>query len=82
MTTSKITCENVRDKVTRVTVGWDDQPGVEPGWYCQSWEGEELDGDSMKAFFPVSVDDFGQDQYTELARALRESFPNAEIDRK
>lgn len=66
-------------EITRVTYRWDDQPGVEPGWYCESWDGDRMVDDSQKVWFPVTVDDFGRDQAGELADALREAFPGAEI---
>ncbi len=65
--------------ITRVTYRWDDQPGVEPGWYCQSFADDELRDDSQKVWFPVSVDDYGADEAAELVAALQEAFPNAEI---
>jgi hypothetical protein len=65
--------------ITRVTYRWDDQPGVEAGWYCQSFAGNEFRDDSQKVWFPVSVDDFGRDEADELVAALSEAFPAAEI---
>ena len=65
--------------ITRVTCRWDDQPGVEPGWYCESWNGDTMIDDSQKVWFPVSVDDYGRDQTGELTAALVEVFPGAEI---
>lgn len=65
--------------VTRVTYRWDDQPGIDAGWYCQSFEGNEYMDDSQKVWFPVSVDDYGEDEAGEMVEALQEAFPNAEI---
>lgn len=65
--------------VTRVTYRWDDQPGVEAGWYCQSFVGDELLGDSQKLWWFPDVEDFGEDEGEALAEALQEAFPNAEI---
>lgn len=67
------------ETITAVTVRWDDQAGVEPGWYAESYAGELVAGDSQKIWFPVRVDDFGEDEADDLAEALREAFPQAEI---
>ena len=66
--------------ITRVTCRWDDQPGVEPGWYCESWAGDQMIDDSQKVWFPVAVDDFGRDEYGSLVEALQEAFPGARIE--
>ena len=65
--------------ITRVTVRWDDQAGVEPGWYCESWSGRDMIDDSQKIWFPVVVDSFDHDEAEELEAALTEAFPGAEI---
>jgi hypothetical protein len=67
-------------QITRVTCRWDDQPGVEPGWYCESWAGRDMMDDSQKVWFPVAVDDYGDDQADELRAALAAAFPGAEIE--
>lgn len=67
-------------EITRVTIRWDDQPGVEAGWYCQSFEGDSFRDDSQKVWFPVTVDDYGRDEASDLEAALREAFPHAEIE--
>jgi hypothetical protein len=66
-------------EITKVTFRWDDQAGVEPGWYCESWDGDKMVDDSQKVWFPVPVDDFRHGQADELAAALRDAFPGAEI---
>jgi hypothetical protein len=35
--------------------------------------------DSVKAWYPVDVDRFGEDQVAELVQALRAAFPRADI---
>ena len=67
--------------ITRVTCRWDDRPGVEPGWYCETFDGNRMMDDSQKVWFPVSVDDFGREEEDVLVTALREAFPGAEIER-
>lgn len=65
--------------ITRVTCRWDDQPGVNPGWYCESHDADGRVDDSQKVWFPVSVDDYGHDEADDLRAALAEAFPAAEI---
>lgn len=65
--------------VTRVTYRWDDQPGVEPGWYCESFDSGGPRDDSQKVWFPVRVDDFGESEGPELAGALQAAFPGADV---
>jgi hypothetical protein len=77
---TKTTKKDNQADVTRVTYRWDDQPGVDAGWYCQSFdEGNELMDDSQKVWFPVNVDNYGEDEEDELVEALQEAFPHAEI---
>ena len=65
--------------VARVTYRWDDQSGVEPGWYCQSYDAEgECLADSQKIWWPIEVDDY--ETAEDLAAALAEAFPGAEIE--
>ncbi len=66
--------------ITRVTYRWDDQPGVEAGWYCESWDGAVWIDDSQKVWFPVVVDSYDHDRADELEAALREAFPAAEVE--
>lgn len=73
--------ENTDIDVTRVTYRWDDQPGVEEGWYCQSFTGGKFMGDSQKVWFPVDVNDYDEDEEDELVEALQEAYPGAEIVR-
>lgn len=65
--------------IIRVTYRWDDQPGTEAGWYCESYDADGRADDSQKAWFPVAVDAFGRDEEAELVESLREAFPGAEI---
>lgn len=69
--------------ITRVTYRWDDQAGVEPGWYAMSYDadGRERD-DSQKVWFPVSVDLYERDEAGLLEAALQEAFPGADIVRQ
>jgi hypothetical protein len=69
----------MNNEITHVTVRWDDQAGVEPGWYCESFVGRELIDDSQKIWFPVQVDNYSRDEFSGLKQALQEEFPNAEI---
>lgn len=66
--------------ITRVGGYWDDQPGVEPGWYLMAFDrdGDMVD-DSQKVWFPVTADNFGRGDRKGLTAALREAFPGAEI---
>lgn len=66
--------------ITRVTYRWDDQPGTQPGWYCESYgENGRLAADSQKVWYPVSVDAYGEDDEASLIEALQEAFPGAAI---
>ena len=66
--------------ITKITCRWDDQPGVEPGWYCESYDDEgELRDDSQKVWFGVQVDEYTEDDRSGLIAALKEAYPNAEI---
>ena len=71
--------ENTDTDVTRVTYKWDDRPGVEAGWYCQSFEGGKFMDDSQKVWFPIDTDNYDEDEEDELVEALQEAYPNAEI---
>lgn len=74
------------DDVVKVIYRWDDQPGVTPGWYCETLIQED-DGtlrqgdDSQKIWFPLTVDYFGEDQEVALVEALKDKFGDAEIER-
>jgi hypothetical protein len=65
--------------ITRVTYRWDDQPGVEPGWYCQSFAGDDFRDDSQKVWFSVTVDEYARGDEHSLIAALEEAFPAARI---
>lgn len=68
------------ETITRVTYRWDDQPGVTPGWYAETWDDRRIIDDSQKVWFPVTVDDYGHDQEGALRDALCEAFPGADIE--
>ena len=67
-------------KIAKVEYWWDDQDSSNAGWYARTRDenGDERD-DSMKVWFPVEVDEYDEDQGDELAEALQEAFPDAEI---
>lgn len=65
--------------ITRVTCRWDDQAGVEPGWYCESWSDDDVVDDSQKVWFPVEVVYFDRSQTDELRESLVKAFPFADI---
>lgn len=66
--------------ITRLRCKWDNRPGVEPGWYIETFDGGgNFAGDSQKVWFPVQVDEFGPDQEAALVEALREAFPSSDI---
>lgn len=67
-------------RITRVTYRWDDQYGVEPGWYCVAWDGDTSLYDSQKVWFPVEVDEFGRHLLPALRKALATAFPGATIE--
>lgn len=67
--------------ITHVTCRWDEQQGVEPGWYCEAYLGDRLIFDSQKEWFPVaSIDDLGRHEGDDLRLRLQMAFPNAEIE--
>ncbi len=68
--------------IIRVTYRWDDQCGVEPGWYAMSYDADGERDDSQKVWFPVSVDIYDRDEADTLEASLREAFPGAEIVRQ
>lgn len=65
---------------TRIRFWWDENDPNNPGWYAVVSEGNHVIDDSQKVWFPVDVDDYGQDEGEELAVALQAAFPDAEID--
>jgi hypothetical protein len=67
--------------ITRVRYYWDAQTGAEGGWYTMGYDadGGEAD-DSQKVWFPVDVDSYDRSQADDLEAALREAFPDAEIE--
>lgn len=64
---------------TTVRVRWDDQAGVEPGWYVDTYGDDGFIDDSQKVWFPVVVDDYGKDDIGGLLLALKGAFPDATI---
>ncbi len=71
------------DTITTLYYYWDDQPGVEPGWYVQAHDAEDRVRDhSMHIWFPVDTDDFDEDQEADLVSALKAAFPDAEIEKR
>lgn len=62
-------------QVAKIRCRWDDSCGVEPGWYCETFNihGTMLD-DSQKIWFPINVDEFNKSQKTELKNALYDAF--------
>ena len=68
------------DEAQRIGLHWDDQAGVEPGWYAEVYTTEGVITDSQKVDFPVDVDGFDEDARADLEEALLEAFPGATID--
>lgn len=67
-------------KIATVEYWWDNQDPSHAGWYARTRYEDGVEGDdSMKIWFPVEVDQFGEDDGDELAEALQEAFPDAEI---
>lgn len=64
---------------TQIQYWWDDQDPQNAGWYAREMQDGEFRDDSMKVWFPVEVDEYDQDQSEDLAAALAEAFPDAEI---
>lgn len=66
--------------ITKVTYRWDDQPGVEAGWYCETYDSDgDFREDSQKVWFPVAADDYSRRQEKGLVEALKAAFPSAQI---
>jgi hypothetical protein len=59
---------------------WDDQTGVEPGWYydVRNEEGEVID-DSMKAWCPIDLDLYEKKDGEALIEALSVVYEDHEI---
>lgn len=59
---------------------WDTTDPANAGWYAmeRSADGEIID-DSMKVWFPVDVDEFGESDGQQLKEALIEAFPDHEV---
>jgi len=68
------------NNITNVEFYWDNQPGVDPGWFARAKDEEgDVFMDSMKAWFPVDLDAFGEDDADDVASALAEAFEDAEV---
>lgn len=71
-------------RTRRIRLYWDNQAGVEPGWYAEVLgryeEGDHWEHltDSMKVGFPVDLDEYTEEQEDEVRAALLEEFPGAE----
>jgi len=66
--------------VQKLTVYWDEQDPAQPGWYVEFRdERGDIIADSMKIWFPLEVDWYGEDQRGELIADLREAYPDATI---
>lgn len=78
-----IASARAQDDPKTLRLYWDNQAGVEPGWYCEvlrrDSEGDlRHEDDSMKVGFSVDLDEFTRDQEDEVRAALLEEFPGAE----
>ena len=60
-------------------VCWDDQPGVDPGWFVEVRKNGKYHDDSMKIWFGVEIDDFNKKQKSELEEALLRAYPGARV---
>jgi hypothetical protein len=66
-------------KITTVHARWWIYGPQRRGWYAELRVGDRVVTDSQKIDFPVSVEDYDRDEADELAAALREEYPDAEI---
>ena len=63
-----------------LTVYWDAHDRAQPGWYIEVRdESGDIVVDSMKIWFPVEVDWYGEDDKADLVADLREAYPGATI---
>ena len=67
-------------QVKKVEYWWDAQDSDNAGWYARTIDAErQIIDDSEKVWFPVDVAEYGYEQSSELAGALRDAFPGAKI---
>lgn len=70
---------NTTREATLIKYRWDAQAGVEPGWYCESYnEAGEMIDDSQKVWWPIDVDQYETEP--ELVAALHRAFPDAAVE--
>jgi len=62
-----------------LTIYWDEQDPAQPGWYVEVRQGNDIIADSMKIWFPIEVDWYGENDKADLVADLREVYPDATI---
>ena len=67
------------ETIRTVRYYWDDQTGVDPGWYVETWNTDGRVDDSQKVWFPVAVEDYSREDRAALHAALLEQYPYAAI---
>ena len=67
-------------KGTLIRVRWDTNDPNNEGWYAEVIENGRVTDDSMKVWFPVDLDKFGQGQARRVVSELKDEFPDAEIE--
>jgi len=66
--------------VQKLTVYWDEQDPAHPGWYVEGRdERGDIVVDSLKIWFPLEVDWYGENDKADLVADLREAYPDATI---
>ena len=64
----------------KLTIYWDTHAPAQPGWYVEARdESGDIVVDSMKIWFPVEVDWYGERDKADLVADLREAYPDATI---
>ena len=71
--------EDEEEDEFEIIIYWDDQPGVEPGWFVESRKNGEYYDDSQKCWFGLDVDEFKRTQKYELESALLTIYPGAKV---
>jgi len=67
-------------KMNKVNFWWDNQEGIEPGWYIEVTDSDlNFITDSMKFDFPVDADEFGEEEGARLFNVLEGAFPGCQI---
>lgn len=70
-------------EIVRVRAYWDAQDSTNAGWYAAAFLADRSEAmDSMKIWWPVDLDEFGEDDDEGVCSALTEAFPGAEIEMK